>query len=104
MQNELNNDLKLYGLQDKLTGITTMFMTAYNDKAALDSYVGYTNDIFKNLKSEKERTKFLKAVHNAQAVRVCSIDVIGPSCKNDFAVLADFKDLVFSKEEKKEKK
>lgn len=106
-ENQFNNNvLKLYGLQDKLTGITTMFMTAYNDKAALDSYLQYINDIFKSLKSEKERTKFLKAVHQSQCVRVCSIDVTVPTTENDYQNLADFKDIVLdmNNDRKKEKK
>ena len=98
-----NNDLKLYGLQDKETCITTMFMTAYNDKAALDSYLSYINDIFKKLKSEKEKVKFLRAVHGSQCVRVAVIDIIQPSTKNDYALLADFKDIELNKDDSKEK-
>lgn len=96
MQEQFNNssNLHLFGLQDKKTNITTMFMTAYQDKAAIDSYFQYINDIFNELKTEKERVKFLKAVHGSSIVRIADIDVLEPSTTNNFAVLVDLKDLV----------
>ena len=69
-----------------------------------DSYLSYLNDIFKSLKTEKEKTNFMKAVHKSQAVRVGIINVLQPSVENDFQTLADFNDLVLVNEKKEKNK
>lgn len=100
MQEQFDNSVKLYSLRDKKTGICSMYMTSRSDKACVDSYLNYINDIFKSLKKENERVKFLKAVHSSDIVRICKIDEVNASTENDFQLLADLNDLEVNNEKK----
>ena len=48
MQEQFDNSVKLYSLRDKNTGICSMYMTSRSDKACIDSYMSYINEIFKS--------------------------------------------------------
>ena len=100
MQEQFDNSVKLYSLRDKNTGICSMYMTSRSDKACIDSYISYINDIFKSLKKEKERVQFLKAVHGSDIVRICKIDEVNASTENDFQLLVDLNGLEVNTEKK----
>ena len=100
MQEQFDNSVKLYSLRDKNTGICSMYMTSRSDKACIDSYFNYINEIFQSLKKENERVQFLKAVHGSDIVRICKIDEVNATTENDFQLLVDLKDLVVNNDKK----
>ena len=100
MQEQFDNSVKLYSLRDKNTGICSMYMASRSDKACIDSYFKYINEIFQSLKKENERVQFLKAVHGSDIVRICKIDEVNATTENDFQLLVDLKDLVVNNDKK----
>lgn len=92
--------LNLYMIKNKTTGIHSfLYQSNGNDKQVCFEIVNYFGSVFKKLK-QKDKTTFLKSLHDSEIVKIGSVDILSGAFTNDYNVLVDLQDVVLDTKEK----